>query len=167
MKILLLIAIVLAAFIVPDDSVSVHVNVKPSKTNAKPTRRDTLPDVKMKITAFNIVEEPPRLTYNFQVIKNAVVVQNIDWLKAFDYKKGKYIARINRVDQDDHVLQTLYAGQLNCELMQLYILNYGIYKIAVFQEGNYCNGIEYDFRYFGRDNMTPISEFSHHSILCQ
>ena len=168
MKILLLIAIVLAAFIVPDDSVSVHVNIKPSKTNAKPTRRDTLPNVEMSVIPAPVVHQSTRLTYDFHTMEGGVIVRNVRWFDHFtDIRKKKFTARINRVDQDGYVLQTLYAGELKCELMNVIIMNYGLYKIAVFQVGDYCNGIEYDFRYFGRDNITPISQFNHHLIPCQ
>lgn len=171
MKIIILIALVLAAFIVPDDSVSVRINVKPSKTKPKTQNskhRDTLPHVEMSVIPAPVVHQSTRLTYDFHTIDGGVVVRNVRWFDHFtDVRKKKFTARINRVDQDGYVLQTLYAGELKCELMNVIIMNYGHYKIAVFQVGDYCNGIEYDFRYFGRDNMTPISEFSHHSIPCQ
>ena len=160
MKLLLLAFLVFLGFAIPDKSVSVKINVVPGPLR-KVDRRDTLPPVEMSL----LPTDAPKLTYRFD--GEIVHILNVKWLHAFGNRSGKYTARINRMTDDGYIAKTLFAGQVPCELMKVIIPHYGIYKIAVFQEGDYCNGIEYDLRWFGRQDVTPISQFNHHLILCQ
>lgn len=169
MKFIILAFLVFLGFAIPDKSIDVKINVKPRAENAAPpNRRDTLPNVEM---GFVIRKESTaskkHLTYDFATIQGGVIVRNVQWLDAFGCQRAEYFGRINRVDADGYVVSTIFAGTLKLESMNIIIEHYGLYKIAVFQKGDYCNGIEYDLRWFGQDDVTPIHQFSHHLILCQ
>lgn len=168
LKLAVLALIIFAAFVVPDKSVSVNVNVAPKKPERPTPRRDTAkPREPHVLMGLNIVETPKRLMYVFNSAKG-VRIENVEWRSTFGNLDGKtFYGRINRMNADGNVAQTLFSGVLQHDLIHVQIDHYGDYKIAIFQQGGYCNGIEYDFHYFGGSDITPIHQFIHHQIPCE
>lgn len=163
MKILILAIFAYLAIAIPNNSISVHVNAAPKRENAKP-RRDTLPDVQMSI---GNPEAAERLTYMLDG-ETGVIIRGIDFCGFLKLKSlTKVYARINEVDADGRIVRTLAASEVDARRkLQATIPANGFFKIAIFAQGDYCNGIEYDFRFFGASDITPIHKFVHHSILC-
>jgi hypothetical protein len=151
MKILILLLLTAAAFTLPDkvDIIVKTENVAPKK----PIRRDSLPD-------------DERLTYTF-LSPSVVTIKYIDFCGLLK-GQGKTYARINEMTDDGHIARTLVSAEIDSRRkLQATVPNFGVFKISIFREGAYCEGIEFDFRYFSRADMTPIHQFVHHSINCQ
>jgi hypothetical protein len=156
---------------VPNDSVTVAVNVAPKKPERPTPRRDTAKPTPHVVKTYGrmsllVREQPKRLTYTWN--GPGVTIGNVEWKNAFTNANGrKFYARINRMDEDGHIINTLFGSDISCDLMNIWIESYGIYKIAIFPHGAYCDGIEWDFRYFSHDDITPIHKFTHHIIPCE
>jgi hypothetical protein len=160
MKFLIIAALLFAAFAIPDKSVTVAVNVAPPRiSNA---RRDTLPDVRM---GFGNVADAERLTYALDG-ESGIIIKYIDFCSILT-GTGKIYARLNQMTEDGYIMRTLVASEIQPRKLNVTIPCYGIFKIAIFREGAYCSGIEYDFRFFGVNDMTHIGQFNHRQILCQ
>ena len=146
MKILILLILAVAIAMPERD---ININVAPRRVNVAP-KRDTTDE---------------RLTYDFD--DDRVTVKYIDFCGLVKQNRKVY-ARINEMNLDGSFRRTLISVEIDARRkLQATIPWKGVFKIAVFAEGDYCNGIEFDFRFFGSRDMTPIHQFVHHSILCQ
>jgi hypothetical protein len=147
---------------------NIDINVEPKKPERSTPRRDTTPRREPHVTmALNVVETPKRLMYVF-IDKSGIRIENVNWMKAFGNLDGKtFYGRISRVDADGYTKQVLFSGVLQHDFMHITLDHYSDYRIAVFEKGGYCNGIEYDFKWFGSFDCTPIKDFVHHQIPCE
>lgn len=112
-------------------------------------------------------QEPEKLSYTW-IDTTGVVIRFDSWTRAIAPKVGKRIfARLNQIDAEGFIIRTVAGDFVPFDILSVEIPERGFWKIALFREGEYCNGIEYDFRFFGQNDFTPIHLFTHHSILCE
>jgi hypothetical protein len=109
-----------------------------------------------------------RLAYDFAQKGDLVVIMFDGWMKQLPPKpKQRIFARLNQMSVDGQILRTLVGCFVEYGELQVHIVEPGYWKIALFREGEYCSGIEYDFQFHSLTDFTPINAFAHHQIICE
>jgi hypothetical protein len=134
-----------------------------------PTFAEVLRERQNRLEKTFVESKPPNfdhvsLDYQYDLSYKSANLMFNGWVRHFAAGRKRIFVRVNEMD-GCFIRRTLHGNFINFGTVVIHLPNFATYKIAFFEEGNYCEGIEYDFEYIGQ--RTKLGIMSPLKIVCE